>query len=586
MATSYLERANSWLTNDFDEQTREQVKYLIENNLKELEDSFYRSLEFGTGGLRGIMGVGTNRINRYTIGMATQGLVNYIIKTFGADKQHSVAIAFDCRNNSSYFAEITADVFAANGFTVYQFENLRPTPELSFAIRHYGCVAGVMITASHNPKEYNGYKAYWNDGAQVTSPHDNNIIKEVLKIDQPSKVKFEGGTGVIKKIGIETDDEYLNAILSLTLLTKEMNSQSSLKIVYSPIHGTGVKLIPEALKRIGFKNIINVPEQDVTDGNFPTVKYPNPEEREALQMAIDKAILTGADIVLATDPDGDRLGVAVKNSAGEIEILNGNQTASILTYYLLARSKELGIIGEGSNKEYYMVKTIVTTDLLKTISESYGVEMMNVLTGFKFIAEVVRNLEGKRKFIGGGEESYGFNAGEFVRDKDAVISCCLLAEAAVWARLKGMTLTDLLKDIYLKYGFYKEHLISLTKKGKDGIEQIQSMMKAFRSSPPQHLAGSTVVLVHDYLKSETIDMVSDLRYKINLPKSDVLQFVSADNTIVSVRPSGTEPKIKFYFGVKGNLASVSEFEKTEAELNHKIEILSDQMISYQTTGNQ
>lgn len=580
MAETYLERAELWLSDHFDNETRKQVRFMMENDLKELEDSFYKSLEFGTGGLRGIMGAGTNRMNKYTVGMATQGLANYLISIHGGNKPLSVAISFDCRNNSEFFAGITASVFAANGFNVYMFDALRPTPELSFAIRHYKCDAGVMITASHNPKEYNGYKAYWNDGAQVTSPHDKNIIDEVIYVSDPSKVKFDGGDGKIVTIGKETDEEYLNAILSLTFSEQEIKDDESLKIVYSPIHGTGVNLVPEALRRVGFKDIINVPEQDVTDGNFPTVKYPNPEEREALQMAMDKADETGADIVMATDPDADRLGVAARNSNGEMEILNGNQTATVLTYYILERSRELGILKEGSNSDFYMVKTIVTTDLLKSISESYGVEMMNVLTGFKYIAGIVRELEGKRRFLGGGEESYGYNAGEFVRDKDAVLSCTLFAEAALWAKNKGMTIPELLKQIYLKYGYFKEHLISITKKGKDGLEQIAGMMRDFRSSPPQHLAGSSVVLVHDYLRSETIDMVSDLRYGINLPKSDVLQFVSADNTIVSVRPSGTEPKIKFYFGVKSAVLSPDSFEDTDNQLSRKIEILIDQMLSY------
>ncbi len=580
MAETYLERAELWLSDHFDNETRKQVRFMMENDLKELEDSFYKSLEFGTGGLRGIMGAGTNRMNKYTVGMATQGLANYLISIHGGNKPLSVAISFDCRNNSEFFAGITASVFAANGFNVYMFDTLRPTPELSFAIRHYKCDAGVMITASHNPKEYNGYKAYWNDGAQVTSPHDKNIIDEVINVSDPSKVKFDGGDGKIVTIGKETDEEYLNAILSLTFSEQEIKDDESLKIVYSPIHGTGVNLVPEALRRVGFKDIINVPEQDVTDGNFPTVKYPNPEEREALQMAMDKADETGADIVMATDPDADRLGVAARNSNGEMEILNGNQTATVLTYYILERSRELGILKEGSNSDFYMVKTIVTTDLLKSISESYGVEMMNVLTGFKYIAGIVRELEGKRRFLGGGEESYGYNAGEFVRDKDAVLSCTLFAEAALWAKNKGMTIPELLKQIYLKYGYFKEHLISITKKGKDGLEQIAGMMRDFRSSPPQHLAGSSVVLVHDYLRSETIDMVSDLRYGINLPKSDVLQFVSADNTIVSVRPSGTEPKIKFYFGVKSAVLSPDSFEDTDNQLSRKIEILIDQMLSY------
>ncbi|MDP3452038.1 MAG: phospho-sugar mutase, partial [Bacteroidales bacterium] len=477
MSVSYLQRAESWLSDGFDQQTRDMVQSLINDNSKELEDSFYKNLEFGTGGLRGIMGVGTNRINKYTIGMATQGLANYLSLSFPGRDEMSVAIAYDNRNNSSYFARITAEVFASNGFKVFLFEDLRPTPELSFSIRHFGCVAGVMITASHNPKEYNGYKAYWEDGAQVTAPHDENIIKEVNKVDNPNKVKFLGGENLIKIIGREVDDAYLDKILTLTLSRELVERDSSVKIVYTPLHGTGVKLVPEALRRAGFKNIINVPEQDIIDGNFPTVDSPNPEESGALKMAIDMAEERGADIVMATDPDADRLGIAVRDRSGKMIILNGNQMASILTYYMLERMREKGLLSEGLNPAYYMVKTIVTTDLLKSISESYGVEMLNVLTGFKYIAEVVRELEGERYFIGGGEESYGFNAGEFVRDKDAVISCCLVAEAAVWAKEKGMTLFELLIDIYVKYGLYKEHLVSVTKKGKDGVEQIEKIMK-------------------------------------------------------------------------------------------------------------
>jgi phosphoglucomutase len=553
------------------------VQSLINDNSKELEDSFYKNLEFGTGGLRGIMGVGTNRINKYTIGMATQGLANYLSLSFPGRDEMSVAIAYDNRNNSSYFARITAEVFASNGFKVFLFEDLRPTPELSFSIRHFGCVAGVMITASHNPKEYNGYKAYWEDGAQVTAPHDENIIKEVNKVDNPNKVKFLGGENLIKIIGREVDDAYLDKILTLTLSRELVERDSSVKIVYTPLHGTGVKLVPEALRRAGFKNIINVPEQDIIDGNFPTVDSPNPEESGALKMAIDMAEERGADIVMATDPDADRLGIAVRDRSGKMIILNGNQMASILTYYMLERMREKGLLSEGLNPAYYMVKTIVTTDLLKSISESYGVEMLNVLTGFKYIAEVVRELEGERYFIGGGEESYGFNAGEFVRDKDAVISCCLVAEAAVWAKEKGMTLFELLIDIYVKYGLYKEHLVSVTKKGKDGVEQIEKIMKNLRENPPQSIGGSAVVLVHDYNRSETIDLVSDLRYKINLPKSNVLQFVSSDNSIVSVRPSGTEPKIKFYFGVKAVINSANEYDVAVKLLDERLTTLSEQM---------
>jgi len=579
MSMNYLERAQSWLDEGYDIETREQVKKMIDNDLKELEDSFYRNLEFGTGGLRGIMGAGTNRMNKYTVGMATQGLVNYMKHSFKDKKSLSVAIAFDNRNNSQYFAQITADVFSANGFVVYLFDELRPTPELSFAIRHLGCAGGVMITASHNPKEYNGYKAYWSDGAQITAPHDVNIIDEVLKIENISQIKFKGGEHSIRHIGKDMDESYLNAILSLTLSPEIVKNNNSFKIVYTPLHGTGVKIVPEALKRLGFSNIINIPEQDITDGNFPTINSPNPEESSALKMAMEKAAEVQADLVMATDPDADRLGIAIRDTEGRMLLLNGNQTAAILTYYLLARWKETGKLKIGfNNKNFYMVKTIVTSDLLKSIADKFCIDMYNVLTGFKYIAEVVKDNEGKRVFIGGGEESYGFNAGEFVRDKDAVISCCLVAEAAAWAASKGKTLYEMLLDIYIEFGLYKERLLSVTKKGKDGLEQIQSMMKSLRDRPLQTLAGSAVVLIHDYQLSETFDMISDLRYKINLPKSNVLQYISSDNSVVSVRPSGTEPKIKFYFGVRGELKSREEFVKADEEQNKLLDKLTEQMM--------
>ena len=490
----------------------------------------------------------------------------------------SVAISFDNRNRSKEFAGITASVFAANGFKVYLFDELRPTPLLSFTIRHFHCVAGVMITASHNPKEYNGYKAYWEDGAQITAPHDTDIIGEVEKISDPSMVHFSGGDSNIKIIGKEVVEEYLKAIFSLTLSPEMVKKHDHFKIVYTPLHGTGIKLVPEALKRAGFKKIINVPEQDVIDGNFPTIKSPNPEEASALAMALKKAEESGADLVMATDPDADRLGVAVRNQKGSLVLLNGNQTASILTYYLLERLKEKGTLVDGKNPHYYMVKTIVTTDLLSNIANKYGVEMFNVLTGFKYIAEVVRQNEGKRVFIGGGEESYGFNAGEYVRDKDAVIACVLFAEAAAWAAERGKSLYDLLIDIYTEFGLYKERLVSITKKGIDGLEQIKNMMKDFRSKPLQNLDGSQVVLIHDYKVSETVDMISDLRYKINLPKSDVLQFVSSDNSMVSVRPSGTEPKIKFYFEVKAKLHKVSDFDEANNQADDKINLMMQQLV--------
>lgn len=579
MEKNYSDIARKWLEESYDEETRNEVKRMMEENPAELEDSFYKNLEFGTGGLRGIMGAGTNRMNRYTVGMATQGLSNYIKNCFRGRASLAVAVAYDSRNNSREFAGITASVFASNGFRVYLFDELRPTPVLSFAIRHYKCVAGVMITASHNPKEYNGYKAYWEDGAQITAPHDENIIAEVEKITDISMVKFTGENLDIHLKGQEIDDAYLRAVMSLTLSPEIVKKHNHFKIVYTPIHGTGVKIVPRILKELGFNNIINIPEQDVSDGNFPTVKSPNPEESATLEMALKKAEETSADLVMATDPDADRLGIAVRDREGKLVLLNGNQTAAILSYYLLERWKELGKLKEGSNPSYYMAKTIVTTDLLKSMAESYGVEMIEVLTGFKYIAEVVRMNEGKRTFIGGGEESYGFNAGEFVRDKDAVLACALVAEAAAWAEERGESLYEMLIGIYVKFGFYKEKLLSVTKKGMNGLEQIKSIMRGLREEPLQNLAGSEVVLVHDYKSSESIDMISDLRFKLNFPKSDVLQFVSADNSIVSVRPSGTEPKIKYYFGVKATLNSAEDFDRLNSELDRKLAALAEQLSS-------
>lgn len=554
MEKSYIEKAQSWLSPLYDQQTRESVQSLLNGDKKELEDSFYKNLEFGTGGLRGIMGVGTNRMNRYTVGMATQGFANYIRDSFREQKELKVVISYDNRNNSKEFAAITAGVFAANGFIVYLFDSLRPTPELSFAIRDLGCNAGVMITASHNPKEYNGYKAYWSDGAQLTEPHDENVIREVEKIEDPSQVMFgKEDDPAIHIIGEEMDKRYLDAILSLTLSPDSVKRHNDIKMVYTPLHGTGVKLVPMAMARMGFTELATVQEQEMNDGNFPTVSSPNPEEPSALSMAVSKAQKLGADIVMATDPDADRVGIAVRNDNNEIQLLNGNQTASILTYYLLTRWKELGKL----NDNVYMVKTIVTTELMKDIADSFNVQMYDVLTGFKYIASVVRENEGKRVFIGGGEESYGYNVGEFVRDKDAVITCCLIAECAAWAKDKNLTLWELLGKIYEEYGVFKEGLVSITKKGKDGLEQIAAMMKHFRENPPTELAGSRVVKVIDYTKPE----------ETGLPKSNVLRFFSQDGSVVSVRPSGTEPKIKFYFGVKG--------EGADSKLNALIKQFSE-----------
>jgi phosphoglucomutase len=570
-----LDKANSWLNGSYDEETKQQVRDLMQNNPKELEESFYHNLEFGTGGLRGIMGIGTNRMNKYTVGMATQGLANYLKQNFADLPKIKVAIAYDCRNNSNTFAKIVADIFAANGFHVYLFDTLRPTPELSFAIRLLGCQSGVMVTASHNPKEYNGYKAYWNDGAQVTAPHDTNIIAEVNKITDPSQVMFSGGSGSIEIIGEEVDNAYLSGIEGLLKLSPEaIERHKDIKIVYTPLHGCGVKMAPAMLSRMGFTNVIHVPEQDVNDGNFPTVHSPNPEEPAALKMAIDKAVATGAELVLATDPDADRIALAVRDKKNDFFILNGNQTNSIFTYYLLRRWKELGKL---QGKEY-TVKTIVTTNLVADIAGAFGVECYNCYTGFKYIAEIVRKNEGKKIHIGGGEESFGFNVGELVRDKDSIVSCGLAAEVTAWAKEQGLSIFDLLLDIYKQFGYYKERQISITKKGKDGLEAIQQMMRDFRANPPKSLAGSDVKEIYDYQTLEQKNVKSGATKTIDQPTtSNVLQYVTEDGTIVSVRPSGTEPKIKFYFGVRENLNSVNEFDSVTKALDKKIDAIAAEL---------
>ena len=530
--------AQSWLDGNYDEQTKSEVRELMEKDPAGLEDAFYRNLEFGTGGLRGVMGVGTNRMNKYTVGMATQGLANYIRKHCTGD-DIKVCVSYDCRNHSKEFAKITADVFSANGLHVYLFESLRPTPELSYSIRKKGAQSGVMVTASHNPKEYNGYKVYWSDGAQITSPVDKDIVAEVNAISDPSMVKFVPGEGAgkIEIMGEEVDNSYLDDILSLMLSPEAREKHKDLKIVYTPLHGTGVRLVPMALKRLGFENIIHVPEQDVNDGDFPTVMSPNPEEPSALKMAVEAADREHADIVLATDPDADRMGIAVRDNDGKMVLFNGNQTGSMLTYYILNRWKELGKLDPSK----YVVKTIVTTELIRAIAEKFGVKVYNVLTGFKYIAEIVKQNEGKGEFICGGEESYGFNVGEYVRDKDAVIACSMVAECACWAAEQGLTLYQLMQKIYKEFGYYRESLTSLVRKGKAGVEEIAAIMTDMRNNPPKDLAGSPVVKVVDYNKPE----------ETGLPKSNVLQFFSEEG---DVRPSGTEPKIKFYFGAKGDSA--------------------------------
>ena len=536
MKKNFMDVAKSWLEGDFDEATKQEVKAMMNGDPAVLEDAFYRNLEFGTGGLRGIMGAGTNRMNRYTVGMATQGLANYITKNRQAHGT-CICISHDNRNHSREFACITADVLSANGFDVYIFESLRPTPELSYAVRLKKAIAGVMVTASHNPKEYNGYKVFWSDGGQVTSPVDKEIVAEVNAIGSPSEVMFVpgGGAGRIHEMGEEVDSLYLKDILSLTLSPDSVARHNDIKLVYTPLHGTGVKLVPRALAALGFKNVYHVPEQDVNDGDFPTVKSPNPEEPSALKMAIAVAERNGADIVLATDPDADRVGIAVRDGKGEMVLLNGNQTASILTYYILTRWKELGKL----DGRQYIVKTIVTTELLNAIASDFGVKTYDVLTGFKYIAEVVKKNEGHATFVCGGEESYGFNVGEFVRDKDAVISCSMIAEAAAWAADSGKTLYGLLMDIYAKYGYYREKMLSFTMKGKTGLERIASLMAGFRAEPLKSLGGVPVARVIDYTEPE----------KTGLPSSNVLQYVAEDGTVLTARPSGTEPKIKFYIGL-------------------------------------
>ena len=549
MERDFRQTAQSWLDGNYDEQTKNEVRELMKDPVA-LEDAFYRNLEFGTGGLRGIMGVGTNRMNKYTVGMATQGLANYM--KANCEGPLSVCISFDSRNNSSYFAQITADVLSANGIRVYIFDKLHPIALMSYSVRTKKANAGIMITASHNPKEYNGYKVFWSDGAQVTSPVDKDIVAEVAKITDPSMVRFEKGPDAapVETMSHEMDEAYLNSVMTLMLSPESRQRHSDLKIVYTPIHGSGVEIVPEFLQKLGFKNIYHVPEQDVVDGNFPTVKSPNPEEPSALELAVKVADREGADIVMATDPDADRLGIAVRDNEGKMVLFNGNQTGAILTYYILRRWSELGKL----NGKQYVVKTIVTTELIRAIAQKYGVKVYNVLTGFKFIADTIKKNEGKTEFVCGGEESYGFNVGEFVRDKDAPISCAMVAECAAWAADQGKTLYQLLQDIYAEFGYYRESLTSLVRKGKEGAEEIAAIMTDMRANPPAQLAGSPVVKVIDYNKPE----------ETGLPKSNVLQFFNEEGDVVSVRPSGTEPKIKFYFGAHGADADVKT-EKLRAQ---------------------
>lgn len=575
-----MAKVNSWLNGDYDIDTKQAIQQLIDQgNDTELTDAFYKDLEFGTGGLRGLIGIGSNRMNRYTVGTATQGLANYLNKAF-PNEAKSVAIAYDSRIKSDEFAKIIADIFSANGIDVFLFEALRPTPELSFAIRELGCKSGVVVTASHNPKEYNGYKAYWDDGSQVVAPHDSNIIDEVNAIQSIDDVKFDGNPAKITKIGSEIDEKYLNHILSLSISKDAIARQKDLKIVYTPLHGTGVTLVPSLLSKMGFEAVTIIEEQAEANGNgqFPTVVYPNPEETEAMSKAVDKAKKIDADLVLGTDPDADRVGIAVKNHHGEIQLLNGNQTASVLIYYLLNAWKDAGKL----TGTQFVCKTIVTTDLIDKMAAAYNVNCYNTLTGFKYIAQVIREKEGVEQFIGGGEESYGYLIGDAVRDKDAIASCAMIAELTAYAKDKGLSLFDMLMEIYKQFGFYYEGLISLTKKGKAGADEIQQMMADFRANPPKTLAGSPVIRMDDYKALTNTDFTTGTTTDIpsgemGIEPSNVLQFFTEDGTKFTCRPSGTEPKIKFYVGVRAALEKNEDFDKVYADLKDKVKAIGEEL---------
>lgn len=569
------EKAQKWLAGNYNEETKKEVEQMLNNEDKSLLiDAFYRELEFGTGGLRGIMGAGSNRMNIYTVGSATQGLSNYLLQEFAELPEIKVIIGHDCRNNSRKFAEISANIFSANGIKVYLFEDLRPTPEVSFAIRKLGCQSGIMITASHNPKEYNGYKAYWDDGAQVLAPHDKNIIAEVNRIKSIDDIKFEGNPDLIKIIGKDMDKAFIDEVLKLSLSPEAIKRQHDLKIVYTPIHGAGIMLVPAALKVAGFTNVINVPEQDVISGEFPTVVSPNPEEPAALELAVKRAIETDAEIVMATDPDADRIGTAVRNNEGEFVLVNGNQTMILYLYYLITRWKELGKL---TGKEY-AVKTIVTTELVSKIAAKNGVDLFDSYTGFKWIADIIRKNEDTKIYLGGGEESYGFLAGDFVRDKDSVSACMLFAEMAAWAKDNGKTVYQLLQDIYLEYGYSKEVGVSLVRKGKEGAEEIEAMMRNFRNNPLTQIAGSNVTLLKDFASLEAKDFDSNETISLSMPTtSNVLQYYTEDGTKLSIRPSGTEPKIKFYIDVKGKADTREALKQAEENANEKVKLIREEL---------
>lgn len=569
-----LTKVNSWLDGDYDEETKKTLRELVaQEETKELTDAFYKDLEFGTGGLRGIMGVGSNRINKYTIGSATQGLSNYLKKQF-PDGQIKVAIAHDNRNNAEFFAQTAADIFSANGIHVYFFEGLRPTPELSFAIRELDCQSGIMLTASHNPKEYSGYKVYWSDGGQVVNPHDKGIIAEVNNIQSIDAIQFEGNPALIESIGEKIDKLFIEHVLAASVNPDVVKQEKDLKIVYSPIHGAGVDLVPRALRELGFTNVSLVEEQLVTSGDFPTVVYPNPEEKEALTLALKLAKEKDADLVMATDPDADRVGIAVKNNEGQHILLNGNQTGTLIFNYLIEQWKQRGKL-DGNE---YIAKTIVTTNIIDAIAESYGVTCYNLLTGFKYIGALMTELEGKETFIAGAEESYGYLIGAHVRDKDAVVACNIIAEMAAYYKHKGKTLFQTLQEIYVKYGFYKEELISLTKRGKQGAEEISQLMQGYRDNPPKELGGVKIVRVKDYQTSKSYTFDSEADTTIDLPKSNVMQFLTEDDYVITARPSGTEPKIKYYISVNTELDSVDNFAAKEAQLDALIDDLRKSLL--------
>ncbi|MEN0047657.1 MAG: phospho-sugar mutase [Bacteroidota bacterium] len=566
------EKINDWLNGSYDAQTKSAIQKLIDNqDTTALTNAFYKDLEFGTGGLRGIMGVGSNRVNKYTLGAATQGFSNYLLKAYPNEKV-KVALAHDSRNNSEVFAKVVADVFSANGIHVYFFEGMRPTPELSYVIRELGCKGGVMLTASHNPKEYNGYKAYGADGGQLVAPHDKNVLEEVRKVKEVEDINFDGEAENIERIGAKIDEKYFDVLATLSISKEAIKRQKDLKVVFSPIHGTGAVSVPPILKRFGFENVITVEEQMVADGNFPTVIYPNPEEHEALSMALQKAKEVDADLVMATDPDADRVGIAVKNNEGEFELLNGNQAACLLIHYVLTAWEKAGKL----TGNQYVVKTIVTSYLIDKIAASKNVDCYNTLTGFKYIGELMTKFEGERTFIAGGEESYGYLVGEHARDKDAVISCAMIAEMVAYYKDQGRSLFDALLDLYLEFGCYKEKLVALKKEGKSGTEEIQAMLKELRENPPNALGGSKITMIKDYKSSVSKDFVKGTNENIDLPSSNVLQFFTEDGSIISARPSGTEPKVKFYCSVNAPLSDKNAYQAVNAELEDKLQrILKD-----------